>query len=289
MTPAHRGALWAIAAAAFHALVPLAVRLLSDTLPPVEIVFLRNLIGLGALGAYFAWRGFGALKTRRIALHAQRNVLNFAGMWLWFAALGVMPLGQAVALHFTVPLMAVLLAVIFLHERPSVPRWTATFIGFAGVLVIVRPGMIDFGPAAMLVLGSALSYAGVGIYTRVLGRTDDAAVTTFYYLLMVTVLAAGPALWMWAAPGWNEVPALILVAVAGTVAPYCLIQAYRLAEASFVAPLDFLRLPLTALVAFLAFGETSDGWTWAGAAIIFASTTYITRREVRRGHYTSGH
>ncbi len=189
MTPALRGALWAIAAAAFHSLVPLAVRLLSDSLPPVEIVFLRNLIGLGALGAYFAWRGFGALKTRRIAIHAQRNVLNFAGMWLWFAALGVMPLGQAVALHFTVPLMAVVLAVIFLRERPGALRWTATFIGFGGVLIILRPGTIEIGPAAMLVLGSAISYAGVGIYTRVLGRTDDAAVTTFYYLLMLTVFA----------------------------------------------------------------------------------------------------
>jgi drug/metabolite transporter (DMT)-like permease len=278
MTPALRAALWAAVGAAFHSLVPLAVRLLSDSMPAIEIVFLRNLIGLAALSCYFAWRGFAKLKTRRIAIHAQRSVLNFVGMWLWFAALGVMPLGQAVALHFTVPLMVVVLAVIFLRERPGALRWTATFVGFGGVLVILRPGMIEIAPAALLVLGSALSYAGVSIYTRVL-RTEDAAVTTFYYQMFVTMFAIGPALWVWTAPGWDDVPALILIAVAGTVAPFCLIQAYRHAEASFLAPIDFLRLPFTAFVAFVAFGEVSDVWTWVGAAVVFASTTYITRRE----------
>jgi drug/metabolite transporter (DMT)-like permease len=119
----------------------------------------------------------------------------------------------------------------------------------------------------------------VSIYTRVL-RTEDAAVTTFYYQMFVTMFAAGPALWVWTTPGWDDVPALILIAVVGTVAPFCLIQAYRYAEASFIAPIDFLRLPFTAVVALVAFGEISDMWTWIGAAVIFASTTYITRREV---------
>lgn len=276
-----KGALWAVTAAAFHSLVPVAVRLLSDAMPAIEIVFLRNLFGLTALLAFFAWRGLGQLRTRRIGMHFQRNVLNFAGMWLWFAALGMMPLGQAVSLHFTVPLMAVLLAVVILGERPGVARWAATFVGFCGVLVILRPGMIEVGLPALMVLGSAISYAGVSTYTRVLGRTESPIVTTFYYQLMLTAFAAGPALFLWRMPGWDDVPALMLVAFAGTVAPYCLIRAYKLAEASTIAPVDFLRLPFTTLMAMVLFGEPTDPWIWVGAAIIFFATTYITRREVR--------
>ena len=276
-----QAALWAAAAAALHSLVPVAVRLLSDSMASIEIVFLRNLIGLSALLTFYAWRGFGALRTRRIGLHFQRNVLNFAGMWLWFAALGLMPLGQAVALHFTVPLMAVLLAVAILGERPGPRRWAATLIGFCGVLVILRPGMIEIGVPALLVLGSAISYAGVSTYTRVLGRTESAGATTFYYQLMLTLFAAGPALWVWRMPGLHDVPALLLVAFAGTLAPYCLIRAYMKAEASFVAPCDFLRLPFTTLMAMLLFGEPTELWTWVGAAVIFSSTTFISRYEMR--------
>lgn len=276
-----KGALWSAAAAAFHSLVPVAVRLLSDSMPAIEIVFLRNLIGLMALLGFFAWRGLGSLHTARIGLHFQRNVLNFAGMWLWFAAVSAMPLGQAVALHFTVPLMVVLLAVMILRERPGPLRWAATLIGFCGVLVILRPGMITIGLPALMVLGSAISYAGVSIYTRVLGRTDSPAVTTFYYQLMLTLFAAVPVLWVWRTPGLHDVPALILVAVVGTVAPYCLIRAYTYAEASFLAPVDFLRLPFTTLMAIFLFAEPTDLWTWVGAAIIFASTMFITRREAK--------
>ncbi len=276
-----KGALWATAAAAFHSLVPVAVRLLSESMPAIEIVFLRNLIGLMALFGFFAWRGLGRLHTARIGLHFQRTVLNFAGMWLWFAALGLMPLGQAVALHFTVPLMAVLLAVMILGERPGVARWIATLIGFCGVLVILRPGMIEVDLPALMVLGSAVSYAGVSTYTRVLGRTESPIVTTFYYQLMLTLFAAGPAFFVWQMPGWHDVPALLLVAFAGTVAPYCLIRAYMHAEASMVAPIDFLRLPFTTLMAIFLFAEPTELWTWVGAAIIFASTTFITRREAK--------
>jgi drug/metabolite transporter (DMT)-like permease len=276
-----QGALWASTAAVFHSLVPVAVRMLSDTMPSIEIVFLRNLIGLVALLVYFVWRGFGSLRTERIMVHAQRNLLNFAGMWFWFAGVALLPLGQAVALHFTVPLMAVPLAMLFLRERPGRRRWAATLIGFAGVLVILRPGFNDVGPAAFLVLGSAASYASVGIYTRVLVRTDSPLVTTFYYLLMLTAFAAVPAIWVWVPPTWEDVPAVILLALVGTVAPYCLIRAYHYAEASFLSAFDFLRLPFTVTAAYLFFGEVSDHWTWVGAAIIFTSTSLIARHESR--------
>ncbi|MPY71867.1 MAG: EamA family transporter [Alphaproteobacteria bacterium] len=277
-----RGAFWAVLAATFHALVPVGVRYLSDTLPAVEIVFLRNGVGLSAFLCWFAWKGFGGMRTSRIGLHSVRNLMNFVGMWFWFAAIGMMPLGQAVALHFTVPLMAVVLAVIFLRERPGLVRWMAVAVGFGGVMIILRPGEIEIGTAALLVLGSALLYAGCGILSRTLGRTEQASVTTFFYLVTLTACAAPFALTQWVTPDWSDLPAVLLLAAAGTAAPYCLFRAYRYAEASIVSPIDFLRLPLTTGCALLLFGETTDVWTWVGGAVIFGSTWFMTWRESRR-------
>jgi drug/metabolite transporter (DMT)-like permease len=274
-----QGVFWAVLAAIFHSLVPVAVRLLSDTLPAIEIIFLRNGIGLTVFLCWFSFKGFGRLRTERIGAHGVRNLMNFVGMWFWFAALGMMPLGQAVALHFTVPLMAVLLAVLFLRERPGAARWVAVAVGFAGVLIILRPGMIEIGVAAFLVLGSALLYAGCGIWARVIGRTDQASVTTFYYLLMLTLFAAPLTAMQWVTPEWSDLPAIVLIAAAGTAAPYCLFRAYRNAEASIVSPCDFLRLPLTTACALLLFGESTDIWTWIGGAVIFGATYFMTWRE----------
>lgn len=271
-----QGVLWAVLAAVFHAFVPVAVRMLSGHMHSIEIVFWRNAIGLVFFVALFSWRGAGFLKTRRLGLHLQRNLVNFCGMWLWFAALGLMPLAKAIALHFTIPVWTTLLAIAVLTERPGPRRLIAIAIGFAGVLVILRPGAIPVGFSALMVLGSAILYAGVGIYSRVLGRTDAPATTTFYYQLALSLFALGPAVFVWVWPVWADLPGLLLLAAAGTLAPYCQIRAYAHAEASVVAPIDFLRLPSAAAVAYVMFGETTDAWTWAGAAVIFGATWYMT-------------
>ena len=273
------GVAWGLGAAACHSFVPIAVRMLSSHIPTVELVFFRNLIGLAILLSIVSWRGFGFLRTARIGAHLQRNALNFAGMWLWFVGLSALPLAKAVALHFTLPLMVVPLAVIFLRERPGAVRIVCTLIGFAGVLVILRPGAVPIGPAALLVLGSALCYAGVGIYTRALGRTDPPATTTFYYQAMLSAFALVPSLFVWVTPSLADIPALLLLAVSGTAAPYCLVRGMVHAEATIVEPLEYLRLPFTAMLAWMLFAETTDSWTWAGAAVIAAATWYMARHE----------
>ncbi len=271
-----QGVFWSVLAAIFHAFIPIGVRMLSDRLPSIEIVLFRNAMGLMFFMALFSWRGLGFLKTRNIGLHFQRNLANFGGMWLWFAALGLMPLAKAIALHFTVPIWATMMAIVVLAERPGRRRLIATAIGFIGVLIILRPGTVPIGLAALMVLGSAFLYAGVGIYSRVLGRTDDPATTTFYYQLMLSVFALGPALFVWVPPVWDDLPGLALVAAAGTLAPYFQIRAFKHAEASVVTPIDFLRLPIASSVAWVLFGETTEAWTWFGAAVIFASTYTMT-------------
>ena len=293
------GSMWGIAAATAHSFVTIAVRLL-DHIPAIELVFFRNLIGLLIILTIISWRGFQFWKTNRLGFHIQRNLANFIGMWLWFAGLAFLPIAKAVALHFTVPLMVVVLAVIFLRERPGIMRLTCTLVGFAGVLVILRPGALPMSPAAFLVLGSALSYAGVAIYTRSLGKTDHPSTTTFYYQFTLTVFASIsmfvgwllstlnpdlglPATWFtWVTPSVTDIPALLLLAISGTVAPYCLVRAFVHTEATIVEPIEYLRLPITAGIAYLIFDQSTDLWVWVGAAIIAGSTYVMTQSEAKK-------
>lgn len=276
------GVLWGLAASLCYSLVPVGVRMLGSTLPPVEILLFRNIVGLVAFLAFFSWRGFGSLKTKRIGLHLQRNVLNFIGMWLWFAALTAMPLSKAVTLHFTEPMMAAVLAVWVLGERPGYRRFMAILGGFVGVAIVLRPGAIPVGWPELAVLGSALLYACVSIYTRFLGRTEAASTTTFYYQAMLVAFSLPPAVWLWVMPGWVDLPGIIMVGVFGSAAPYFYIRALRHAEATLVSPLGFLRLPFTAGFAFLLFAEPTEIWTWVGAAVILSTAYFMARGETRR-------
>jgi drug/metabolite transporter (DMT)-like permease len=275
------GISWALVAFLCYSLIPIGVRMLGNTLPPIEILFFRNIIGLTAFLAFFSWRGFGNLKTERFGVHLQRNVLNFIGMWLWFAALTVMPLSKAITLHFTEPMFAAVLAVWVLGERPGIRRIMAIVGGFIGILIVLRPGAIPIDWPVLAVLGSALLYAGVSIYTRVLGRTEAASTTTFYYQAMLAAFSLPPAILVWVAPVWDDLPGIILVGVFGSAAPYFIIRAMRHAEATLVSPLGFFRLPLTAGFAFLFFGEPTEIWTWVGAAVIMSAAYFMVRGETR--------
>lgn len=276
-----RGAIWAALSMAIFAFVPVGVRYLSDTMPSTEIVFFRSAIGLSIMSVYFSWAGFRQLATRRLGQHVTRSLFNYVGMVMWFYALGRMPFADAVAIHFSLPLFVVLLAVIVLGERVGMRRSLATIVGFLGVLVVLRPGIEAISLAAIGVIASAALYAGAVVMIKKLVRSETAAAVNFYTNLFMMLLALIPTGYAWAMPTLHDVPALLLLGVAGTIAPYMFARALTLTDASSVAPIDFLRLPFTAMTGFLFFGETTVIWTWVGAAIIFGSATYITRREAR--------
>jgi len=244
-----------------------------------EIVFFRSLLGMMIMAPFFMWRGWGGLRTGVPWLHVQRSTLNFIGMVMWFYAISVMPLADATATHFTMPLFIILLATIFLGEKIGPRRLIAVGTGFLGALVILRPGAMEFGLPAAGVLASAALYGGTVIYIKIMSRTDTISAITFYTHAIMMILALVPTAMYWQSPGWEDVPALALLAGCGTIAPYCIGRALKTMDAGLVAPFDFLRLPFSALAGFLLFSESPSPWTWAGAAIIFGATTYITRRE----------
>ena len=263
------------------------VRFASDELHSFQIGFLRSVFGLIFLLPIIlkGW-DFSDLRVKRPKLHIIRGALSAINTLAWFTAIAIMPLGEAVALNFTSPLFATLLAAIFLGEAVRARRWTATIVGFIGVLIVVRPGGETVQLGAILALGSALSIAVNVLLIRVMSQEDStrAIVTTFNLAIIFFTLIPAMVVWTWPSPLMWAVT--FAVGVTTTVAHLMLTKAMSLAEASAIVPLEFIRLPLAVLIGFVWFSEILDGWTILGATIIGCSAVYIARREAMAARQT---
>ncbi len=265
-----------------YAVMIAAIRFAAANLPTIEIVFFRNAIAIVLLLPWLARVGVATLRTDKRGKFLARAGFSFLAMLTWFYAVSVVPLADAVALHFTLPLFTVMAVAWFAGERVGVFRWSATVVGFAGALVIVRPGFAAVDADMAIVLASAALYAGSNVFGKILARTEAPALIVFYLNLMMLPMAFIPTLYWWVTPLWSDVPWLLAVGLSGTAAHICQARAFRLADASAVMPFDFLRLPFAALLGIALFAEWPDAPTLLGAAIIFASSVYIARREALR-------
>ena len=216
--------------------------------------------------------GLSTLRTERLPLHCLRALLSYIGVLLLFYGIANIPLPVVTALSFTQPLFVVVLAAVILKEAVNGARWTAVIIGFIGLLVIVRPGVIDVELATLLVLFSSFSYAVSNICVKRLMTTDTANQSVFYFNLLMLPIAFIPALFFWVTPALQDLPLFIAIGVNGTIGVYAYARSFAVADASAVMPFDFLRMPMAATAAFLIFSESGDLWTWVGAVIIFASS-----------------
>ncbi len=255
------------------------VRFAAEGLHPFEVAFFRNLFGLLVIAPVLAARGLGPLRTRRIGLHLVRAGLNVVAMLAFFTALTISPLAQVQSLGFTAPLFATALAALALGERVGASRWVAVVAGFAGALLIVRPGIQAVDAGALLALGSAAVWGGVLLIIKRLAATDSAFTITGYMVLLMTPLSLVPAIPVWVWPDAVQLGWLLACGLLGTVAQMLMTQSLRLADASAVLPLDFLKVVWGALIGLALFGELIDGWTWVGAAVIFVGATYLTLSE----------
>ena len=281
LSPSLRGMLLMVlgtmTAVAMHGIV----KHLAPAMHAFEIAFFRNALMLVFLAPVF-WRyGFAALRTRQVHWHAARALLGTSSMLAFFTGLGMIPLAQATALGFTTPIFATLLAILFLGEVVRLRRWTAIIVGFLGTLVIVEPwhGHIDAG--ALIVIYSAVAWAGAVVIIRFMGRTDSAVTTTLQMALWMSPLSLIPALFVWQWPTLEQLLWLLLAAGFGTVTQFTIAQALRLGDTSAIMPVDFLRMIWATGMGILLFGETPDAWTWIGAVMVFAATCYIAYRESR--------
>ena len=257
------------------------VRHVSADMHPFQIVFFRNFFGLVALMPLVLSYGWKPLKTKRFGWHALRAAINLTAMLTYFYALSITPLAKVASLSFVSPLFATLFAVILLREPIRARRMTALAIGFIGAVIIIRPGSEAMNLGAMLVLFSSAIWALALLIIKVLSREDSAITIAFYAAILLMPFSLIPALFVWSWPSPQQWAWLVCIGVIGSSMHVTIAQAFKLADATAVLPIDFTKLIWAALVGYVFFAEVPEMWTWIGAVVIFSSSIYIAFRENR--------
>jgi drug/metabolite transporter (DMT)-like permease len=268
----------------------LSVRMLSAKLSAFEMMSVRSAGGLIILFLLTVVRPdlLEGLRARRLGLQAGRNVVHFVSQICWTIAIMVLPFATVFALEFTTPAWVALLAVLFLGERMTLTRAAALMVCSLGVLVILRPGMDSFQPAALLVVFGALLFAITAIFTKKLIETETTFAIMFWMNLMQFPLnlAGSDPTFIFRLDASMILP-LAGVAVAGLSIHYCLTNAFRCGDAMIVIPMDFLRVPLIAVIGWVLYGEHLDAFVFAGAGLIIAGVLWNVRGEAQRSERTS--
>jgi len=281
-TPVYAAGLLVLACVGFASMNGI-IRHLGTTLAvdPLMIVFCRNLFAFLVMVPWLMRGGAAIMKTNRFGLISLRVFFGFVSMAAWFWALSVVPLSNAVALSFTAPLFAAVAAVVILREVIRARRITALAIGFIGMLVILRPGSEPVGWGEIIVVASAATMALSIVIMKLLTRTEATPALVVWQNMLLTPVSLVPALFVWTWPtpeGWFW---LIAVGVIAALSHLVFTRAFSLAEATYLMPFDYVRLPFVALIGWVAFSEPTDTWTWVGAGIIAASTVYVAHREAK--------
>lgn len=282
-----RAALWMSGALASFMAMAIGGRQLAADLSTFQILFFRSLIGLAVIGILALRSGWSALRTPVPGLHLLRNVAHFGGQFGWFYGLAFIPLAEVFAIEFTVPIWTAIWATLLLGERVSGPRFAAIGFGILGLLLIIRPGMEAVHPAALAVLASAVCYALSHTLTKKLAHIDRPLTILFYMTLIQLPLGLLPSLTNWVTPGPALWPWLLLVGLTALSAHYCMTRALALADATVVIPLDFLRLPLIAVVGALFYSEPLNWLVLAGAGLMLYGN-WVNIRAERRGRGGAG-
>ncbi len=247
----------------------------------VQIVFFRYFFGLIPVAIALYVAGLHQVRTARPVAHVFRGVLMSAALALFFWGLKYVPLAEAIAVAFTAPLFITALSVPVLGERVGPARWLAVIVGFAGMLVIVRPGAAAFKPEMLiLVAGTAVFALGI-TYTRRLARTETVT-TMFTWTTMVAMAVFGPlAWWAWKLPEADHLAGFAVLGLIGGMAHYLVIVAYRNAPAAVIAPQEYMALVWGAVIGWIIWSELPSAWTWLGAAIVAGAGGFIALRESR--------
>ncbi len=264
------GVLFMCTACALFPIMNGLVKLLAATYDPQEIVWFRIILHLVLVAAVFMPRmGLGLLRTRRIGTQFVSSVMMMLSTLFFFSAVKSIPVAEAIAVTFVAPLAVVLLAWPLLGERITFFRMAAVIVGFAGVLIVIRPGSAVFQWQSLLLLGSAVCYAMYQILIRRLAGIDAPATSIFYSVLLGAIIMSAWLPFHWKTPtGWIDWAMLCSLGALGALGHYCVAKAMTYASANFVAPFNYTQMIGSVIVGYLMFAEVPDFYTWLGTAVV---------------------
>ena len=279
LSPNIRGAGFVVAGAFILIVMASLVKHLGQRLPAFEVLFVRFLAGLLVI-LPVVWRtGFAVLRTERLPMHALRGFVGFMGNMCFFFALVNMAIADTVTIQFSRPIIMVVIAVLVLRETVGWRRAAMAVVGFSGVIMITRPFGEGFEPWALVALGGTVFGTMVVLTIKLLSRTEPTLTIMFYFAAFTTLFSFIPAMVVWVTPTWEELVLLALTGALGIVGQSMFTHGVALGDTSFVMPFDYMRIVYSFAIGFLFFAELPGAWSFAGAAVIIASSVYLLRTE----------
>jgi drug/metabolite transporter (DMT)-like permease len=258
------------------------VRWLRDDLPISVITFIRCLAQLAFVAPLFWRRGLAVARTDRLGMHLVRGALSLASWSGYYYAFAWMPFALATVFNFTSAIFVTMLAPLVLGERVGWRRWSATLVGFLGIVTIARPGALPLDWAVAAALVSALAASGTVLSTKRLSQTERTDTIMFWIGVVTTLGMLGPALWWWQWPRGEAWLWIFLMAAVGPAAMWLSVNALRISEASALVPFGYIRLIYALAIGWLLFGEWPEVWSFVGMVLIVGSAIYIAHREFVR-------
>jgi drug/metabolite transporter (DMT)-like permease len=255
----------------------------TDVLNVFEVLELRSVIGLLILmPLVLMGGGFSAMRTPHPWMHLGRNLVHYTGQAAWLYALTLIPLAVLVSIEFTTPIWTAVLAVIFLGERLSRARVASIVLGLVGVAIIVRPGIDSVSLGEFVVLGAAICFGLSIVMVKSMTRTESVVRIIFWMLVIQSALGLVPAIYEWKNPPLDLWPWILVIGFTGMSSHFCMARALSYADATLISPMDFLRVPATALLGWALYSEQIDMFTAAGAALILTGNLLNLQRRKPR-------
>ncbi|MDP1750841.1 MAG: DMT family transporter [Reyranella sp.] len=284
-----RGFFLAVVSGLFFTLLNVSVKELASEMPPLYVAWGRWIAGIVLIAPWMLWRvGLDGMRTHDLKLHCIRGLFHTPGYGLWYEAVVWLPLATMSALGFTGPIFVTLGAVLFLRETVHWRRWLGVATGFAGMLVIMRPGIVEMNPGIIMMSLAVPLIAGSNLIAKVVSGRDKPAVVVLWQSVVGAVCFTPLGLWYWQTPTLPQLGLFLAAGFFGTLGYFFITWAYRLLDISALQSITFLAIVWAALMDMAVWGKTADVWTFVGAAIIVAATTYIAHRESRAGATAGG-
>lgn len=280
-----RGIALMVASMAVFSAMDATSKVLAETFHPLMITWSRQVAQVMLLAPLVLWLGVRrCLRSAAPGQQALRGLLLYGSTVCFVSGLAQLPLAEASAIGFVSPMFTTALSIPLLGEKVGIRRWAAILVGFAGVLIVIRPGTAAFDPAALFPIASAAFWALALIVTR-RNSAHDTPITTLVYASIVGLAAATlPLPWFWTAPDLPAVGLILFMGILSLSGHYLLVQAFQRGSASILAPFAYSQMIWATILGYVVFHSLPDRWTWIGAAVIILSGVYVWHRErVRHG------